>query len=116
MPRKISTSPPMIMTPPPIRYPMVSPARWEPLPISAPNRIGPLAPKTWAMAKNTAMASARISTGKISLTEKELGKIRASVQAGRVKDADKIGVKVGKVINKRKVGKHFITDIADGRL
>src|SRR5260370_29900355 len=68
MPRKISTSPPMIMTPPPIRYPMVSPARWEPLPISAPNRIGPLAPKTWAMAKNTAMASARISTGKISLT------------------------------------------------
>jgi hypothetical protein len=36
--------------------------------------------------------------------------------AGRVKDADKIGVKVGKVIDKRKVGKHFITDIADGRL
>lgn len=35
--------------------------------------------------------------------------------AGRLKDADKIGVKVGKVINKRKVGKHFITDIADGR-
>jgi len=37
------------------------------------------------------------------------------VQAGRVKDADKIGVKAGKVINKRKVGKHFITSIADGR-
>ena len=37
------------------------------------------------------------------------------VAAGRLKDPDKIGVKVGKVINKRKVGKHFITDIADGR-
>src|SRR5512140_1317238 len=36
--------------------------------------------------------------------------------AGRVKDADKIGIKVGKVINQRKVGKHFITDITDGRL
>ena len=30
------------------------------------------------------------------------------VAAGRLKDPDKIGVKVGKVINKRKVGKHFI--------
>jgi hypothetical protein len=52
----------------------------------------------------------------LAATEEELGKIRASVQAGRVKDAEKIRVKVGKVINKRKVGKHFITDIADGRL
>ena len=33
-----------------------------------------------------------------------------------MKDADKIGIKVGRVIDKRKVGKHFITDIADGRL
>jgi hypothetical protein len=49
-------------------------------------------------------------------TEKELEKIAAQVAAGRLKDADKIGVKVGKVINTRKVGKHFITDIADGRL
>ncbi len=38
------------------------------------------------------------------------------MQAGRLKDSDKIGVKVGKVINKRKVGKHFITSIADGQL
>jgi hypothetical protein len=51
----------------------------------------------------------------LAATEEELGKIRESVQAGRVKDADKIGIKVGKVINKRKVGKHFITDIADSR-
>lgn len=39
-----------------------------PAPISAPNRTGPTAPKTCAMAKNTAIASARISTGKVSLT------------------------------------------------
>ena len=32
-----------------------------------------------------------------------------------MKDAGKIGIKAGKVINKRKVGKHFITDIGDGR-
>ena len=37
------------------------------------------------------------------------------MQAGRLKDAGKIGIKAGKVINKRKVGKHFITDIGDGR-
>jgi hypothetical protein len=49
-------------------------------------------------------------------TEAELAKIRASVQAGRLKDPDKIGVRVGKVINKRKVAKHFILDIGPGRL
>jgi transposase len=48
-------------------------------------------------------------------TEEELERISAQVAAGRLKDPDKIGVKVGKVIDKRKVGKHFITDIADGR-
>ena len=33
-----------------------------------------------------------------------------------MKDADKIGVRVGKVINKRKVGKHFITASQTARL
>jgi transposase len=49
-------------------------------------------------------------------TEAELGTIRKSVAAGRLKDPDKIGIKVGKVINKRKVAKHFILDIGPGRL
>jgi Transposase DDE domain len=44
-------------------------------------------------------------------TEKDLAKIRASVAAGRLKDPDKIGIRIGKVINKRKVGKHFITEV-----
>jgi hypothetical protein len=49
-------------------------------------------------------------------TEAELTKIKASVEAGRLKDPDKIGIRVGKVIGKRKVAKHFILDIGPGRL
>jgi transposase len=49
-------------------------------------------------------------------TEAELAKIRKSVAAGRLTDPDKIGIRVGKVINKRKVAKHFILDIGAGRL
>jgi hypothetical protein len=35
------------------------------------------------------------------------------VAAGRLKDPDKIGIRIGKVINKRKVGKHFITEVTN---
>jgi len=49
-------------------------------------------------------------------TEAELEKIRKSVAAGRLKDPDKIGIRVGKVIGKRKAAKHFLTDIGPGRL
>jgi hypothetical protein len=49
-------------------------------------------------------------------TEAELTKIKASAEAGRLKDPDKIGIRVGKVIDKRKVGKHFLLDIGPGRL
>ena len=60
--------------------------------------------------RNPALAAQRAAKREslLAATEEELGTIRASVQAGRLKDADKIGIKVGKVINKRKVGKHFI--------
>jgi len=47
-------------------------------------------------------------------TEAEPAKIAASVQAGRLKDPDKIGVRTGKVINKNRAGKHFITDTGEG--
>jgi hypothetical protein len=47
-------------------------------------------------------------------TEADLDKIRKSVASGRLKDPDKIGIRVGKVIGKRKVAKHFITDITAG--
>ena len=47
----------------------------------------------------------------LAATEADLAKIQASVAAGRLKDTDKIGVRVGKVIGKHKVGKHFTWDI-----
>jgi len=47
----------------------------------------------------------------LAATEADLEKIQASVAAGRLKDTDKIGVRVGKVIGKHKVGKHFTWDI-----
>jgi hypothetical protein len=68
--------------------------------------------------RNPALAAQRAARREslLAATEEDLGKIRASVQAGRLTDPDKIGVKIGKIINKRKVGKHFITDIAQRRL
>jgi hypothetical protein len=52
----------------------------------------------------------------LAATEDELAKIAARVHAGRLKDPDKIGVAAGKIINKRKVAKHFTLDIAEGRI
>jgi len=49
----------------------------------------------------------------LAATEADLEKIRASVEAGRLKDKDKIGIRVGKVIGKHKVGKHFTWQITD---
>jgi hypothetical protein len=49
----------------------------------------------------------------LAATEADLEKIRTSADAGRLKDKDKIGVRVGKVISKHKVGKHLIWDITD---
>jgi hypothetical protein len=48
----------------------------------------------------------------LAATEAELTKITAMVEAGRLTDAAAIGVRVGKVINKRKVAKHFLTSIS----
>jgi hypothetical protein len=47
----------------------------------------------------------------LAATEADLAKIRASVAAGRLKDPDKIGIRIGKVIGRHKVGKHFITEV-----
>jgi hypothetical protein len=52
----------------------------------------------------------------LAATEAGLETVAAQVAAGRVKDPDKIGVRAGKVINKRKVAKHFILDIGEGRI
>ena len=51
----------------------------------------------------------------LAATEAGLEKVRTAVAAGRLKDPDKIGIRAGQVIGKRKVGKHFILDIGPGR-
>jgi len=50
----------------------------------------------------------------IEATIRELEKVQGMAGRGRLKGKDKIGVRVGKVINKYKVGKHFDLDIGDG--
>jgi hypothetical protein len=49
----------------------------------------------------------------LSATEAELAKIARMVEAGRLADPAAIGTRVGKVINKRKVAKHYILDIGE---
>jgi Transposase DDE domain len=49
----------------------------------------------------------------LTATEQNLDKLVTAVNAGRLRGADQIGVKLGKIINKHKVGKHFITTITD---
>lgn len=44
---------------------------------------------------------------------RKLEKVRLRTQRGRLYGKDKIGVRVGKVIDKYRVGKHFILDIHD---
>jgi hypothetical protein len=51
----------------------------------------------------------------LQATEKELDKIRLRVANGSLAGRDKIGVRVGKVVNKYKVGKHFALSIEDTR-
>jgi len=49
----------------------------------------------------------------LEATEKQLDKVRASVDAGRLKGQDNIGVRVGRVVNQYKVAKHFDLQITD---
>ena len=49
----------------------------------------------------------------LQATEKELHKVLARIENGSLAGRDKIGVRVGKVVNKYKVGKHFSLTIED---
>ena len=51
----------------------------------------------------------------LEATRKELEKVQTSVAAGRVKGKDKIGVRVGRIVNKYKVAKHFELTIEEQR-
>jgi len=49
----------------------------------------------------------------IEAIAKKLEALRQKIQRGRLYGKDNIGVRVGKVVNKYKVGKHFMLDIQD---
>jgi hypothetical protein len=49
----------------------------------------------------------------LEATQKELEKVRSSVIAGRLSGKAKIGVRIGRVVNKYKVAKHFELTVED---
>ena len=49
----------------------------------------------------------------LQATEKSLEKVRAMAQSNRLQGQDKIGLRVGKVVNQYKVAKHFTLEIQD---
>jgi transposase len=49
----------------------------------------------------------------LEATELELERIRARIERGRLKGQAAIGLRVGRVLNKYKVGKHFALEIGD---
>jgi len=46
-------------------------------------------------------------------TENELAKVQAMVESGKLSGQDKIGLRVGRVINKYKMAKHFVLTVQD---
>jgi transposase len=65
--------------------------------------------------RNPELAALRVHKREdlLQATEKNLEKVRIMVQSGRLRGQDKIGVRVGKVINQYKVAKHFALEIQD---
>ena len=66
--------------------------------------------------RNPALAKLRAEKrkGLLAATAAELDKVKAMVMSGRLAGEGRIGVRIGKVIGKYKVGKHFDLDIKDG--
>src|SRR5674476_1232132 len=65
--------------------------------------------------RNPALATerARKRLALLEATDIELAKIVAAVAAGRLAGAGKIGVRVGKVVGRYKMAKHYLLDITD---
>ena len=51
----------------------------------------------------------------LAATEADLDKVAASVNAGRLKDPGKIGLRAGRVLDRHKMGKHFELEVEEGR-
>jgi hypothetical protein len=65
--------------------------------------------------RNPTLAAERARTrlALLDATDTELAKIIAAVAAGRLGGAGKIGIRVGKVVGRYKMAKHYILDITD---
>src|SRR5450759_1491650 len=65
--------------------------------------------------RNPALATerARKRLALLEATDTELSKIAAAVDTGRLAGAGKIGVRVGKVVGRYKMAKHYLLDITD---
>jgi transposase len=50
----------------------------------------------------------------LAATEANLEKVKAQVEAGRLRDPGKIGLRAGRVVNRHKMAKHFLVEIAEG--
>ena len=68
--------------------------------------------------RNPELAKLRAHTRQdlLAATDKELAKVQRLVARGRLRGRADIGIRVGKVINKYKVAKHFQLEIHDDRL
>jgi transposase len=66
--------------------------------------------------RNPELAKLRAHTREslLTATEAVLAKVKKSVDSKRLKTAAEIGVKVGKVMGRYKVAKHFLIEIAEG--
>jgi Transposase DDE domain len=66
--------------------------------------------------RNPALAAERTRKREalLTATEAALAKISAAVEQGRLKTAAAIGLRAGRVVNAKKMAKHFELDIADG--
>jgi transposase len=66
--------------------------------------------------RNPALAAERRRKREALLqaTEEELRALQATVHAGRLKDPEKITLRAGRLVNRKKMGKHFILDIRPG--
>lgn len=68
--------------------------------------------------RNPALAKLRAHKREdlLAATERNLDKVKARVEAGKLAGADEIGLRVGKLINQYKVAKHFELSITDTAL
>jgi hypothetical protein len=67
--------------------------------------------------RNPALAAERTRKREalLAATEAALGKVGAAVERGTLRSAAAIGLRAGRVVNAKKMAKHFELDIADGQ-